>query len=242
LTTFFFSIILINTDCSDPAEKLCLFYILTNRKLFHCVNHNGLSTLLMGCILQPLNPPDGPFAHHPLIRRQRKLPSHRRFPHCSPQRFTFESLYDIVSTMAELGAAASVVGFISLSMQLAQGILQYYGSWKDQDSEIASMYASVDGLRRTLAVLCQVFQQHDPPGMSIEERVVESVKRVNIEMKKLEDELKKKECPKPGVQATLRRHVRRALYPFKEESLKKIQKAVSEARFDLDSVLQVLDM
>jgi hypothetical protein len=107
------------------------------------------------------------------------------------------------------------------------------------------MCASLDGLSKTLAVLSETFQQHDPPSVSIQKRVVESVDRVNMKMKKLEGELKKVqnlESAKPGVRAAMRRHVRRGLYPFKEESLQKIQNAVSEARFELNTTLQVLHM
>jgi hypothetical protein len=145
--------------------------------------------------------------------------------------------------MAEFGVAASVVSIASFGIQIAQGLLQYYGSWRDQDSDVADMCASLDSLSRTLAVLSETFQK--PPRMSIQTRVVETVDCVNIAMKKLEDELKKvqnTESPNPGVRAAIRRHVRRALYPFKEETLRKIQNAVSEARSDLNLTLQVLHM
>ena len=147
--------------------------------------------------------------------------------------------------MAELGVAAGVVGIISFGIQIAQGLLQYYGSWRDQDSDVADMCASLDSLSRTLTVLSETFQRHDPPSMSMQKRVVESVDCVNIAMKKLEDELKtlqNTESPKPGVRAAMRRHVRRALYPVKEETLRKIQKAVFEAHSDLNLTLQVLHM
>jgi hypothetical protein len=69
---------------------------------------------------------------------------------------------------------------------------------------------------------------------------VESVKRVNIEMKKLKDELEKTECLNPGIQATLRSHVQRVLYPFNEETLKKYK--VLFQRLVLTSTLDVLKM
>ena len=75
--------------------------------------------------------------------------------------------------------------------------------------------------------------------------VVESVDCVNVAMKKLGNELKKvqnTESPKPEVRAAMRRHVWRALYPFKEETLQKIQNAVSEARFNSNLILQILHM
>lgn len=147
--------------------------------------------------------------------------------------------------MAELGVAGSVVGIISFSIQIAQGFLQYYGSWRDQDSDVADMCASFDSLSRTLAVMSETFQRHDPPSMPMQKLAVESVDCVNVAMKKLEDELKKvqnTESPKPGVRAAMRRHVRRALYPFKEETLQKIRNAISEARSNFNLTLQVLHM
>jgi len=147
--------------------------------------------------------------------------------------------------MAELGAAASVVGIVSFGIQIAQGLLQYYGSWRDQDSDVEAICASIDSLSKTLALLSETFQRHDRPRISIEKRVVESVDCVNIAIKKLNDELEKVQntaSPIPGVRATVRRHVRRTLYPFKEETLRKIQNAVSEARSDLNLTLQVLHM
>jgi hypothetical protein len=77
--------------------------------------------------------------------------------------------------MAELGVAASVIGIASFGIQIAQGILQYYGSWRHQDSDVADMCVSLDSLSRTLAVLSETFQRHDLPSMSIQESVVESV-------------------------------------------------------------------
>ena len=88
-------------------------------------------------------------------------------------QFSPSSIFvDVVLTMAELGVAGSVVGIISFGIQIAQGLLRYYGSWRDQDSDIADMCASLDSLSRTLAVLSETFQRHDPPSMSIDRKSV----------------------------------------------------------------------
>jgi hypothetical protein len=81
--------------------------------------------------------------------------------------------------------------------------------------------------------------------MSMQKLVMKNVNCVNVAMKKLENELKKvqnTEFPKPEIRAAMRRHVRRALYLFKEETLQKIQNAVSEARSNFNLTLQVLHM
>jgi hypothetical protein len=72
------------------------------------------------------------------------------------------------------------------------------------------MCASLNSLSRTLTVLSETFQRHDPPSMSMQKLVVESVDCVNVAMKKLGNELKKvqnTESPKPEVRAAMRRHV-----------------------------------
>ena len=107
------------------------------------------------------------------------------------------------------------------------------------------MCASVDSLSKTLAVLSETLQRHDPPGLSIQKLMVENLDRVNVMMKKLEEELKKvqnTESSKPGKLAVMRRHIRRGWYPFQEKTLQKIQDAVSKACSDLDLTLQVLHM
>jgi phosphotransferase system IIB component len=148
--------------------------------------------------------------------------------------------------MTGLDVAAGVVGIISFGIQISQGILEYYGSWKDQDSEIVKMCASLDNLSGSLAVLSHAVQRH-APRPSILDIVAKNMNRVNVDMKRLEVELKKvqsadNESLKLGVRAAMRRHVRRAFYPFKEETLQKIQNSISEARSNLKLSLQVLDM
>lgn len=150
------------------------------------------------------------------------------------------------STMTEaLGVAGSVVGIVSLGIQLTQGLLKYYGSWKDQDNDISDMCASLDSLQRTLTILSKTIQAPAKFGMSIKDSVEKNVNHIRGALEKFKDELRKvqgTESPKPGARSAMRRHVRRALYPFKEETLSKIQRVVSEACATLDLALQVLQV
>lgn len=54
-------------------------------------------------------------------------------------------------SMAELAAAGSVVGLISLSIQSCQGLTSYYSAWKSYDEQISQTYRSVDELK----ILCE---------------------------------------------------------------------------------------
>ena len=148
--------------------------------------------------------------------------------------------------MAEaLGVAGSVISIVSLGIQLTHGLLKYYGSWKDQDDVVGNMCISLDNLSRSLTVLEKALQPPAAFDKSINDSVEKNINAMDGTMRKLGDELRKvrdAESPKVGVRAAMRRHVRRAFYPFKEETLRKIQEDVSEAQHNLNLALEVLQM
>jgi hypothetical protein len=122
---------------------------------------------------------------------------------------------------------------------------QYYRSWKDQDNDISDVCASLDSLQRTLTILSKTIQPPARFDMGIKDSVEKNVNCINGALEKLTDELRKvqgTELLKSGARSAMRRHVRRALYPFREETLSNIQRVVSEARSNLDLALQVLQV
>ena len=53
--------------------------------------------------------------------------------------------------MAEaLGVAGSIVGIVSLGIQVSQGLLKYYSSYKNQDAAIAELCRSLENLLETI--------------------------------------------------------------------------------------------
>jgi hypothetical protein len=148
--------------------------------------------------------------------------------------------------MAEaVGVVSNVVGIISFGIQVAQGLLRYYASWKDQDQDIADMCASLESLLGTLTVLSKNIQPPTTFDRSVTENVERNVGRTKLAMNKLADELGQAlglGVQKYGARALMRRHVRQALYPFREQTLLKIRQSVSEARSNLDAALQTLQL
>ena len=148
--------------------------------------------------------------------------------------------------MAEaLGVASSVAGIVSLGIQLTHGFLIYYGSWKDQDNVVEDMCTALDNLSGSLTVLEKALQSPARFDISIKDSVEKNINAMYVTMQKLEDELRKvrdAESPKVGVRSAMRRHVRRAFYPFREETLSRIRRVVAEAHLNLDLALQVLQM
>jgi hypothetical protein len=142
-----------------------------------------------------------------------------------------------------LGVAGSVVGIISLSIQISQGLLKFYRSWKDQDSAVSDICVSPKSLSETLTIMLTAIQPPAKYNKIVKNNVEENINCVSRTLKKLEYKLKKiqgTEAPKPGAQATMQHYIRRALYPFKEETLNQLQQAVTETRSNLDLALQML--
>ena len=148
--------------------------------------------------------------------------------------------------MAEaLGVAGSVVGIVSVSIQIAQGFLKYYESWKDQDSVVGNMCISLENLSRSLTALEKALQPPATFDESVKDIVKKNINTMDGTIQNLDVELRKvrdAEVPKVGLRSAMRRHVRRAFYPFKEETLRKIQADVSEAHHNLNLALEVLQM
>ncbi|KAF2002593.1 hypothetical protein P154DRAFT_573796 [Amniculicola lignicola CBS 123094] len=79
----------------------------------------------------------------------------------------------------------------------------------------------------------------------VKNNVEENVNHMSGALRKLEYELKKiqgTEARKLGARAIMRRHMRKALYPFRKETLNEIQRAVAEAHSNLDLALKVLQI
>jgi Ni2+-binding GTPase involved in maturation of urease and hydrogenase len=61
-------------------------------------------------------------------------------------------------------AAGAAVGVTSLGIQLCQGLLQYYMSWKGYREDIKSTYSAIEKLEQTLILLEKTARasQHSP--------------------------------------------------------------------------------
>jgi hypothetical protein len=55
--------------------------------------------------------------------------------------------------------AGTAVGIASLGIQVCQGLLSYYDSWKSYGSDISSTYDAITDLSKTLILLRTTLQQ-----------------------------------------------------------------------------------
>jgi ankyrin repeat domain-containing protein 50 len=144
------------------------------------------------------------------------------------------------------GAAGSVVGFSSLGIQVCQGLLGYYGSFKDARTDIRPLYSSVERLGGSLKQLAKALSSNTTT--LDREMVVESKENIDVlesGLKDLEKRLDKiKLTPKSnsGAWEDFKATGRRALYPLRESTVVKLKEIVDDSLSHLYLILNALQL
>jgi ankyrin repeat domain-containing protein 50 len=139
--------------------------------------------------------------------------------------------------------ASSAVGIASLGIQVCQGLLSYYNSWKANKADIVTACQSIDDLKETFELLETTLDREDldaARAKRVEECLGSCVGGLNDLEKKLQ---KVHTHPAPNtLRERLHSDFQRLSYPFKESTLVKIREIVSELRHHLSLALQVLQL
>ncbi len=143
-----------------------------------------------------------------------------------------------------LSIVSGAAGVASLGITVCNSLLQYYGSWKDRDSTLNTMYSQLESLGNTFALLERTLNEHNrniDPAMAI--RMRECVESCRGGVLKLEKKLLKvRKTSGLGPIGAFQDAKRRALFPFKESTLVKMKEIVVDLRDDLAIALGVLQM
>jgi hypothetical protein len=142
--------------------------------------------------------------------------------------------------MAELG---TVVGVISLGIQVAGGLIKYYTSYKDRESDTAHTVKRLTHLLTVLEVLRkQLAKREFQPGeKSLAEAIRGSVGDCEDLINELQQETEKfTKSPPGGFAATVRSSGRRLAYPFRQSTLQKLDEDIDEICANLALALQIL--
>jgi hypothetical protein len=138
--------------------------------------------------------------------------------------------------------AGTAVGIASLGIQVCQGLLSYYDSWKSYGSDISSTYDAITDLSKTLILLRTTLQQQ------VDE---ERAGRVRTCMEDCEDALlalEEKRCSlqkygqPEGLRQKMRSGLQRSWYPFRKEVLEALEATVSGVQGRLKLALQELQL
>ena len=144
-----------------------------------------------------------------------------------------------------LGIASNVAGLVSLGLTVCHGLLKYYESWKEAESDMKKMYNSVETLTRTFTALKGTLNS---PCLNVDlvHRVEVSIMACEDGIKCLHKKLKKINMVthnKSGIwDAKMRLKLQRALYPFKESTLAKLKEVSNGLLDNLRLALEVLHL
>ncbi|EHK41615.1 putative ankyrin repeat protein [Trichoderma atroviride IMI 206040] len=146
--------------------------------------------------------------------------------------------------MAEaLGIASGVAGIVSLGIEVCQGLLEYYGSWKDAESEVMTTYNSMKDLTKILLIVESTLNSQDQTSEIIV-KIHDNVALCKGGIAQLNKKLQKiKVISLPSTTGEkLLSQARRALYPFKKSTLIKLQEIVEELQAKLHLTLTTLNI
>ncbi len=144
-----------------------------------------------------------------------------------------------------LSVTAGAAGLISLGIQVTQSLVNYYNSYKGQDSDIR-------GMTERLECLLDIFQdlkktitnrkiQADERGLL--KNIETSIKNCDSLIRELQEECEKfTNTSSNGIKATIRTAGRRAIYPFRQSTLQKLDENIDEIRANLLPALGVLQL
>jgi hypothetical protein len=145
--------------------------------------------------------------------------------------------------MAEaLGFVSSVAGVVSLGISVCQGLVQYYSSFKDQKSDVATTVSSISTLSSILELLKSSIGDKKFDG-KIMENVSKSIESCEEGILALQKKLRKvKEVENVDLKSKVHDLGRRALYPFRESTLVKLREIVDDVRSNLALALDTLHL
>jgi hypothetical protein len=108
--------------------------------------------------------------------------------------------------------AGTAVGIASLGIQVCEGLLSYYDTWKSYDSDISSTYNAITDLSKTLTKLKTTLQQEtDKEGVGRVRTCVNSCEDALLELEKRRYSLQKYGQPE-GLRQKMRAGLQRTWY------------------------------
>jgi hypothetical protein len=144
-----------------------------------------------------------------------------------------------------LSVAAGLAGLITLGIQVTKSLIEFYTSYRGQDTDVARTTGSLESLLSTFRCL------HDALRSRIfrpdEQGLIKNIESSLCKCDELIQELKK-ECEKfdkasiSGIKGTIKVAGCRAAYPLRQSTLQKLDEDISEIRENLSLALEVLQL
>lgn len=154
-----------------------------------------------------------------------------------------------------LSLSASTAGVLSLGLQSAEYLYNYYTAYKDRDGDLARTTNRLHDLVQTLENINETLRKRkwQPDETTILRNIETQISRCEEVIKELQDEVHKfQKDPTSNVSGSRKQTAnllnaakavgRKAAYPLRRSTLEKLDEDVSELRDNLSTVLQALQL
>lgn len=142
-----------------------------------------------------------------------------------------------------LSSAGGALAVVSLGITVCQGLVKYYGSWNDYVDDGTNLTINLQRLEATFVLLEATLKERFAKS-PIQTEVEIGFSACRLGLEKLKQRLfKVAACTaEEGFRAKMKSTRRRALYPFKANTLAKLHKTCLELRDNLSLPLQLLQL
>jgi hypothetical protein len=142
-----------------------------------------------------------------------------------------------------LSISADAAGLVSLAITVCQSLATYYGLWKSYHGDIEKLCRDSEIMLRNMEHLQVCIDSHEFPA-ALKQQVESSILACTGDIRALEAELvliKDTELPESH-QEKHKFFIRRAQYPLKEGTLRKIKDSFLSLQASVDSAVSLLGM
>lgn len=144
-----------------------------------------------------------------------------------------------------ISIAGSVVGVISLGIQVTQSLVDFYNSYRHQESELGGIIERLEGLAETFQSLEKALSSRTfrADERSLFKGIETSITSCTELIQELQDECQKFSKPlSTGTRAAVKIAGRRVIYPFRQSTLHKVDEDIGEIRANLSFALDVMQV
>lgn len=146
--------------------------------------------------------------------------------------------------MDGLSVAGSVVGCISLAIQVTESLVKYYSAYKDREPNIAHTTRKLEGLLIILQALNEQLttRKFCADEQQLVDRIERSVEECEDTIQELQAQVDKFTTkPSDGVLAATRNAAHRVAYPLRQSTLQKLAIDIEEIVAHMSLALQILE-
>ena len=144
-----------------------------------------------------------------------------------------------------ISVTGSVLGVISLGIQVTQSLVNFYNSYKIQNPDLAHTRHMLDSLLEIFQSLEKTLSDREflADEQDLVKNIETSIKNCDDLIYEMQDEVQKfdKTSPEETI-AIIKRAGRRATYPFRQSTLQKLDEDIKDVRANISSALDALQL